>query len=261
MEALRYTAKQYSGIFLHGSDAIPMLQQGHPLTFIVKTRNFKPVHLEKLFGYLNHEERTKCKRFRFQKDRDSYLVVHGLLKLILGKYLEMQARDVQLEYNSFGKPLLSGHDPNIFFNLSHSSDLSALVFDLSNPAGIDIERMNPDFDFHKITRNFFSRDEHGFIHAEREQSMARFYEIWTRKEAILKAVGVGISEHLEMEVYREKSSYHSEDTTRPALPSGRYILNTMKYLDEYMLTTATGHESGDVKVFLLGEENFDFLTD
>ena len=261
MDTLQYIAKQFPGIFFHGSDALPGLVTGHPLVFIVKTRNFRPVHLERLLGYLDEHEVSKYNRFRFQKDRDSYLVVHGLLRLILGNYLEIRPEEVTLEYNAFGKPLLSGHDPNIYFNLSHSADLSALIFDLGNPAGIDIERMNPDFDFHSISRNFFSRDEHGFIHSERERAMARFYEIWTRKEALLKAAGIGISEHLEIEVYREKSTYSAEDTTQQNIPPGRYVLNTMKYQDDYMITTATGHESGDIRACLLGEENFDFLTD
>jgi|WetSurMetagenome_2_1015567.scaffolds.fasta_scaffold526846_1 phosphopantetheinyl transferase len=231
----------------------------HPEIFLLKTTNFRPQLRDLLATFLSPGELEKSRRFRFREDRDSYVLTHGMLRLILGRHLGVRPGSIGMVYNHFGKPLLSPGYPDIFFNLSHSGGVSVLAFDLNGHIGIDVEHMVPEFDFQSITQHFFTRREAEYINSTETMSSKRFYQLWTRKEALLKGLGIGISGNLDIEVIPENFTTRPDDPVRLTIHPVTYVLRTWSFEEDYMITSSNRDESGRPVYHVLGKENFEFL--
>ena len=141
---------------------------------------------------LSREERERAGQFRLERDRRRYVVRRGILRELIGSYLDCDPTGVMFSYNSCGKPALP--DYGLRFNASHSQGMALYAFCHSADVGCDIERRDPKFAGEQIPERFFSRDE---VRALRslplnDQTEA-FFNCWTRKEAYVKAVGHGLS--------------------------------------------------------------------
>jgi 4'-phosphopantetheinyl transferase len=153
---------------------------------------------------LSASERNRAERFQFERDRNRFIVRRGLLRGILGRYLNLDPARLSFTYESRGKPTLAGSmdAPTIHFNLSHSEGLALFGVTRSAPFGIDLERVRPMPDPDQIAAKFFSARENVVLNAlPAEQRIEGFFNCWTRKEAYLKATGQGIADALpEVEV-------------------------------------------------------------
>jgi 4'-phosphopantetheinyl transferase len=127
-------------------------------------------------------------------DREITLFSQLLLRYCLSEELGINAGDLILEFNAFGKPFISNY-PNCFFNLSHSGD--CIVLALSDcEVGIDIEQ-EKEIDLSHVN-HFFSKDETRYFHKINEdEKVSTFFKIWTLKECYLKALGTGLSKSLD----------------------------------------------------------------
>ncbi len=142
---------------------------------------------------LSADEVIRAGRFKFQKNRDCYIVSRGILRFLLGNYLGRQPETIQFVYSDYGKPALA--EGNQFkFNCSHSGDLLVFGFTLANEIGVDIEHIKTDFDALDLAQNFFSPEEvRALEEVPNHQLFNSFYRCWTRKEAFIKALGMGLS--------------------------------------------------------------------
>lgn len=141
---------------------------------------------------LSAEERNRADRFRFDRHRRRYVARRGILRELIGFYLDCDPAAVAFVRNAYGKPAVARGD--LHFNLSHSHGTALYAFCHNVDVGCDIERRDPKFAAEQIPELFFSRDE---VHTLRslplnEQTEA-FFNCWTRKEAYIKAVGHGLS--------------------------------------------------------------------
>ncbi|HUK24928.1 MAG TPA: 4'-phosphopantetheinyl transferase superfamily protein [Terriglobales bacterium] len=149
-------------------------------------------HLQSL---LSAHELARAARFHFPKDRDAYIVRHGVLRLLLSRYLQNDPAKLEFRYSRRGKPMLSSG--SLHFNGSHSGDFVLYAITAACPIGVDIENARPIPDFDAIAANYFSPREVATMRAlSHEMRMLAFYTAWTRKEAFLKATGEGIGESL-----------------------------------------------------------------
>src|SRR5690606_30609088 len=101
--------------------------------------------------------------------------------------------NIHIATDAHKKPYLNSH-PTVFFNVSHAGDY-ALIAIGNSPIGIDIEFINKNFDYKEILANIFNKIEIDEINLTQEQHDT-FYKFWTRKEAIVKAIGKGIDDDL-----------------------------------------------------------------
>jgi len=150
--------------------------------------------LDKYSQLLSDDELSRKERFQFERDRRRYSFGRGVLRFILGKYLGVDPKDVGFSYGDYGKPYLASafYDMPIHFNHAHSNDLSLYAFSLSRSLGIDVEYIRPIPDYDKISENYFSLGENAILQKLPENDKEEaFYNIWTRKEAYIKAVGCG----------------------------------------------------------------------
>jgi 4'-phosphopantetheinyl transferase len=147
--------------------------------------------IDRFLPVLTCDERARGERFVRLEDRTRFIAARGALREVLGSYLSIPAESVRLQYSQTGKPSLADRD-DLHFNVSHSGDLALLALS-GQPVGIDVEQIKPDFDFAGISQRFFRAEEVAELDATGEASkVQRFFALWTRKEAFLKATGKGV---------------------------------------------------------------------
>ena len=229
-----------------GQSTFPDLAE--PVIFLVHTDSYSASEVSLFQKSLSAQEQEKALRFRFIKDQQSYIITHAVLRTILGNYLDSEPAEIEFISNKFGKPSLAEKYKRLNFNLSHSSECSVLAFSPNSEIGIDIEKIDPEFEFDLIAKAHFSEAENRFIDAGQHESSKRFYTLWTRKEALLKAIGTGIGENLGVEVFRKVNHYHPE-LPFPINQKADYYLKTFECGDKYMITTAGSSPEEFIVVF------------
>jgi 4'-phosphopantetheinyl transferase len=146
-------------------------------------------------GLLSEDEHARASRFRFERDRNRFVVARGVLRSILATQLDSAPDELQFEYGPNGKPALTGclAQGGLFFNLAHSEDLVLIAVTRLGPIGVDVESVRPMADADELVARFFSvRENARFETLPANQKDAAFFNLWTRKEAWLKATGEGI---------------------------------------------------------------------
>ena len=123
----------------------------------------------------------------------------GILRDILGRYLDSEPRELQFRYGPHGKPALCGAvGAPVAFNVSHSHDLALFAFSGGRDLGVDIEAIRPMPDGEDIASRFFSAREVACLRSlPAAIRNAAFFTCWTRKEAYLKALGDGLARPLD----------------------------------------------------------------
>lgn len=165
---------------------------------------------------LSAEEQEKAKKFHLLDDQKKYVISHGVMRQLLASYIPCNPRDIRYHFNAFGKPELAFPSEQIYFNLSHSEQLAALAV-ASSPVGVDIEQVKPLDDYLSLTRHFLSANEHKYFEqlAVIDQQIA-FYRAWTRKEAYIKVIGMGLSYPIEqVTISFDEHSTLIEDRANP----------------------------------------------
>jgi 4'-phosphopantetheinyl transferase len=160
--------------------------------------------IQYLRSLLSGDEVARADRFYFEKDRHRFIVTHGLLRILLARYLNtpfIDAGQLRFCYNEYGKPLLDlgTQDHTLNFNLSHSHELVLFAFTDMRQVGVDIEYMRPGLDNESLAEHYFSPLENEMLQAlPTSVRMEAFYQCWARKEAYIKARGKGLSIPLDV---------------------------------------------------------------
>jgi 4'-phosphopantetheinyl transferase len=148
-----------------------------------------------LEAMLSPEEKARADRFHFVNDRNRFVVARGLLRELLGEYLHQDPAGMEFSYGQHGKPSLSGENASsgLSFNLSHSSGLVVYAIAKERNLGIDVEHVRPESAGEDIAQRYFSAREVSDLRTlPPEARVEGFFHCWTRKEAYLKATGMGL---------------------------------------------------------------------
>lgn len=148
---------------------------------------------------LSEEERARAARVVIPAKGRQRAASRAILRGLLGAYLGQDPAQVRLENGPHGKPRLAaagGHD--LYFNVSHSRGEALFALARGYEVGVDIERIDPRSDTDGIARRFFAHGERRALDAlpEPERRVA-FFRCWARKEAYLKARGIGFGVPLD----------------------------------------------------------------
>lgn len=153
-------------------------------------------HPDDYWHYLTKAEQQRAHQFHFIKDKNAFIFSRGGLRLLLSRYLAVAPTDIQFTYNEYGKPFLesSQNKTQIAFNVSHSHHCILYAITPKAAIGIDVEQIRTDVDHESIAQNFFSVHECQQLRmATPDEKIHLFYNIWTAKEAFIKAIGKGLS--------------------------------------------------------------------
>ncbi len=140
---------------------------------------------------LSGQEKGRMEFFNFEKVKQNYLVSQGVLRLLLGRYLEINANEIQLGRHAKGKPFCT-QDQGLFFNISNSGGYCVFAFSRDGEVGIDLEEVRPLTDLEQMINKNFSFEEKLYIKQKKEEELRRFFLLWTIKESYLKAIGEGM---------------------------------------------------------------------
>ena len=165
--------------------------------------NVKPL-LEDFAQVLSEDELVRARRFHFEQHRQRFIAGRGILRNILGRYLNIEPSQINFGYEPRGKPFLdeSCNQINLKFNLSHSQNYALYVMSLNNSIGVDLECINSKTDVVSLAQRFFSPSEFAVIESvSPEQQQQLFFRYWTCKEAYLKATGTGLRDLQKVEIY------------------------------------------------------------
>lgn len=207
--------------------------------FLVAMQELDP-HFLTLFSYLSYEEKIRMNRLLRESLKRQYVISHGFLRLLLGKYLAIVPSKIQYNYNKFKKPFCI-QDPSLYFNMSHSNNYIAYVFSYGYRAGIDIEFIKYIPKIENLFSSIASPQE-GFLF-EKQNEIDKtyfFYKTWTIKEAFLKALGVGLTYPLsDVEttiIPKERFKVLKFDPNKEILTGWTFI--PIKFIPDYLGTVA-----------------------
>jgi 4'-phosphopantetheinyl transferase len=159
-----------------------------------------PSQVDRFQNTMADDERSKADRFYFSRDRDHFIVARGVLRALLGRYLDRAPESLSFTYSTHGKPALASESDagGIRFNISHSHGTALCAFTRGRAIGVDLEFIRCDLEAEQIANRFFSRSEIAALRALplRLRKYA-FFLCWTRKEAYIKARGEGLSMPLD----------------------------------------------------------------
>jgi 4'-phosphopantetheinyl transferase len=157
-----------------------------------------PRPLAELAAMLAADERRRAAQFRFPEHRDRFVAGRGLLRELLGRYLDRPGAALRFEQGMHGKPALVDVDARagLHFNLSHSGG-RVLYAVACREVGVDLEPLDRNASFASLVERICTpRERAAFQALPAEQLRDAFFACWTRKEAIAKALGGGLASGL-----------------------------------------------------------------
>jgi 4'-phosphopantetheinyl transferase len=197
------------------------LERGQTHVWAVRLDGVAPIAADGT-AILSPEEVEKAKRFHFPRDQARFAAARSMLRKILGHYLRSEPAEVRFNYGPKGKPFLdSASSPKLHFNLSHSENLALIALTWEGPVGVDVERIRPLSDSEELAERFFCENENAALKNVRAgERFDAFFDLWTRKEALIKATGDGMTdEGIKIDTLStEERSAHLVDI-RPGLVS------------------------------------------
>lgn len=139
-------------------------------------------------------EQQRAVKFATPLLRRRYIQSHAGLRRVLAPYLQKPPGKIAIEHESFGKPRLAAElSPQLQFNLSHSGSRALVALRVDSPLGVDLERIRTDLDFAGVGRQVFAAGELALCRdASGAFRPADWFQLWTLKEAGLKAIGRGM---------------------------------------------------------------------
>ena len=189
---------------------------------------------------LSPDERARADGFAVDRPRHVFEASRAALRSLLGHYLDLSPDAVPMAMDPNGKPRLAAGD--LHFNVAHSGDLTLIAVTRGCEIGVDVELVRPVDRAHEIAaRNFHVAEQAAIRAASAAELPAAFMRSWTRKEAVLKAVGVGLGYPLDaFETLTQVSDGGWVDLpARASHPAVRCWLQDVRPCDDYVAAVAT----------------------
>lgn len=148
--------------------------------------------IKKFSTILTNEESQRSRAFNTLRLSERFVLTRAILRSILSDYIQVHPQELKIMVNQYGKPSLMGH--KLSFNLSHTEDLLMIAVSNLSDIGVDIERIKSRTGMLAVAERCFAKQEFEFwLQLSEAERLQMFYQIWTKKEAFVKAVGRGIA--------------------------------------------------------------------
>jgi 4'-phosphopantetheinyl transferase len=152
--------------------------------------------VQELRATLSADEFQRAERYHFDRHRRRFIACRGQVRRILAGYLGARPADLRFRYGPRGKPSLEApwSESELQFNVSNSDDVALLAVARNRQLGVDVEHVREPRDFESLAAQFFAGSEVAQLRAlPEDERREAFFHCWTRKEAVLKAVGTGLA--------------------------------------------------------------------
>jgi len=187
--------------------------------------------LSHYLGFLSSAEKLRYDQYHPKAAR-LFLISRVLVKTVLADKLGISPYEVNIQLHSNGKPFVQGSKA-VYFNLTHSADVIILAVTEEGEIGIDVERVDHEFDWTRVD-SVLDLSEIEWI-KENELTdpfsvFQRFFQIWTLKESYIKCTGHGMSSHLKKLNFHVLSEHiQFFDTTKDTQDTEQYYFESYIY--------------------------------
>jgi phosphopantetheinyl transferase len=182
--------------------------------------------LETYQSWLRPDERQRYSGFLHERRRREFIVGHGLARRALARELCCEPSDVAFDVAEQGRLVIAQPCANrrMHFNITHTDDYVGCVTSQDCAVGVDVERLDRRVSVLDIASRFFSATESDRLQALGDAArVEEFFTIWTLKEALAKAHGLGLAAPLEASQMRVGASQVAAFTSYPAFASGAWL--------------------------------------
>lgn len=176
-------------------DAINRIVLPNPAIDVWQARlDLGAAHVMQYAELLSRDEQLRAGRLHFERDRRRFIVARGTLRMLLGNHLDIPPAALEFNYTKYGRPFLVEPAAQVHFSVSHSAERALYAISPDCRLGVDIEHLNRDIDYKSLAKRFFTDAENTALERVPMCSRKRaFLACWTRKEAVVKAIGGGLS--------------------------------------------------------------------
>ncbi len=199
---------------------------------------------------LSREERRRHDRLRRSRAGDTFAVARAALRLHLASYAGCQARDVVLAASEHGKPFVVGPPAALplRFSVSHTDGLALIALCRGRELGVDVERIRPVREPEELGRAVFTERELQALRATPAAARAAaFFALWTRKEAVVKALGEGLPAMPSVALETAGAEERAVLASGPAgADVGAWRVRTLEVEPGYAAALAVAEEAGAV---------------
>lgn len=157
---------------------------------LVDLTKVSPAEAISFEAYLDATEQQKLQKITVEGKRHAFVVCRFVAKQLIGEFFGLDPLALNFQYTERGKPYMNA--PDVEFNISHSGDF-ALIGVSRHKIGVDIEKIKSNRNFKGLAEVVLSEDEKAWVFEK--NTMQRFYQLWTLKEARLKCDGDGLAGH------------------------------------------------------------------
>jgi 4'-phosphopantetheinyl transferase len=155
-----------------------------------------PAPVEELAAMLAADERQRAEQFRLEEPRRRFIITRAALRTLLGRYFDSPANSIAIVNDRNGKPRLANRPvvADVHFNVAHSGSCALITVAAGCHVGVDVEHVRLVNHANHIARRYFHPAEAEAVLAAAPSTRdVLFLRVWTGKEAVLKAVGSGIT--------------------------------------------------------------------
>lgn len=171
---------------------------------------------------LSPDEQARASRYQRQPHRQRFVARRGMLRWLIARYLGCRPESLCFRLDEFGKPALQWPAASaLAFSVSQTEGLALLAFAWDCRLGVDVEQVMDGVDSAGVGQDIFSAIEQKTLEAAKPDSAAAFFSLWSRKEALLKAVGTGLS--------NQSGSYTTKDDLQRGENRWRVSLNGVPF--------------------------------
>lgn len=205
-------------------------------------------------------EKLRADKFRFQEDKDTYLLCHALLRSVLSKKMGVRPVMIIFSCDKNNKPSLS--DNKWHFNITHTKNAFAFVLSEFFYVGIDMENTYVNINMRLMLNTVFNESERDVILRAAHKSKEVSCLFWTRKEALLKALGTGLIDELKQINVANKENAINKHAFKNQLNESvnyEHYIYSEKIMTYYLSVAIP--KKAEINMFQITEENIDtFLT-
>ena len=196
--------------------------------------DYRHVGLAGFSSILDGQEMERYRRFYQARDAERYTAAHVALRAVLAGYLQVEPGAVEFARNAWGKPRPGNAGAaGLEFNMSHSGDLVLIAVARGREVGVDVEQVRPGFPVLDVARSHFAEPEYALlVSLPADLRPAAFFTLWTRKEACLKATGLGL--HLPLDQIDLAGDGLARDRQEAVVAGDRYAIAGLKPAPGYV---------------------------
>lgn len=190
---------------------------------------------------LSATEQTRADQFHFQHHRAHFIAAHAKLRRVLAAYENTSPEALIFDLGTQGKPRL--HASEFTFNLAHSHHAGLIAVGKHYALGVDLEKYQDKAKL-DVAERFFSPDEVRYLHTLTESEQKKtFYQLWAKKEAVVKAIGTGIQESLA-----SFTVPFTHETGKVVIENHPWAVHTLALSPDFAAALATHPQINEINV-------------